>query len=91
MPIAEGAAQFTTAFGSRPPDNCGISFATVPRGILLVTVVAVAAIGTCPDVMPERPLPDPFAAAVMRPFAFTVMFALVKLPTLELTVAKVRA
>lgn len=35
------------------------------------------------------PPPVPFEAAVMSPFAFTVMFALVNDPTFELTVAKV--
>ena len=34
---------------------------------------------------------EPLEAAVMSPLPLTVMFALVKLPTLELTVAKVRA
>jgi len=33
----------------------------------------------------------PFAAAVIRPFALTVMFAAVNEPTLELTVASVPA
>ena len=44
-----------------------------------------------PRVNPEIPPPDPFAAAVTRPLALTVMFAFVKDPTLEFTVAKVFA
>jgi hypothetical protein len=56
-----------------------MSFATVPRGILLVTVVAVAAIGTCPDVMPERP-PPPKQADVAGTEAVTVCVPLPALP-----------
>ena len=35
--------------------------------------------------------PEPLLAAVMSPLPFTVMFAFVKEPTFELTVAKVPA
>src|SRR6185312_2238859 len=42
---------------SRPLLNCGISFPEFPSGILLVTLAALAAIGTCPAVIPDSPVP----------------------------------
>jgi hypothetical protein len=55
----------------------------MPEGEVLLTVSATLV------TVPPAP-PEPLEAAVMRPLALTVMFALVKEPTLLLTVANVR-
>lgn len=70
-------------------------FNVVPRSsVLSVSETRVVFIATLARlskavVAPEPPLP--FDAAVTSPLALTVMFAFVKEPTLEFTVARVRA
>ena len=55
--LAVGAGR--TEGESNPLLNCGISLPVLPRATEEVTVLAVAAMGTCPAVMPESPLLPP--------------------------------
>lgn len=70
-------------------------FNVVPKSSVLsvsetrVVLIATEARLSRAVVAPEPPLP--FDAAVTSPLALTVMFAFVKEPTLEFTVARVRA
>lgn len=58
----------------------------------VVVVVATVAFASAEVTEVTVPLPPlPVLAAVIRPFAFTVTLAFVKEPTLEFTVARVRA
>ena len=60
--LAVGAGR--TEGESNPLLNCGISLPVLPRATEEVTVLELAAIGTCPAVMPERPFP-PLATGKM--------------------------
>jgi hypothetical protein len=55
------------------------------------TIAAVVFVPLVRASKPTAPPDEPVAAAVIRPFASTVILALVKEPTLELTVANVPA
>ena len=52
-PMAPGTAHGTTEEFNSPLDSCGMSLPLAPKAMLLVAVVALPAITTCPEVNPE--------------------------------------